>query len=1075
MNNSKMQIRENLAMDGSTRPYSENRGYFITRMTLLTTVAIFSCLLVGTGLLIYHFAGCQDIPMHTSMFDHHYHFMSNLSLLHHDTTPLDASTAPSTTSTSSSTTTASVTEIHHQSSSSSDDQPATVQEGDVRLPRSIEPIAYDIRLIPFIFEDNFTFAGTVDIEVRVREDCDNITLHAVALQIHEAHVRRHEPGASREDDDGDNGGRNARHVHTSGDATGNGREQNEVNNVGDDADDNDAADNGANHRIEIDRQFVVESKQFYVLTFRRKLRAGERYVVRIKFEGVLNDYLQGFYRSSYIVRNETRWLATTQFQPTDARRAFPCFDEPALKARFSLSLARPKNMVSLSNMPKLKSYDATEHGLEDYVWDIYQQSVPMSTYLVAFVVCDFVHLSSGNFAVWTRSDAISSARYALDVGPKILKYLEQFFDIEYPLPKMDMIALPDFSAGAMENWGLITYRETAMLYEENVSANSNKQRVVTVVAHELAHQWFGNLVTPTWWTDLWLNEGFASYMEYLGVDAVEPAWKSMEQFVVNELHNVFSLDALSSSHQISVEVHNPEEINEIFDKISYGKGAAIIRMMDHFLTSEVFRKGLTKYLNEKKYQSADQDDLWTFLTAEARNQNVFDDSTTVKEIMDTWTLQTGFPVVTAKREYESKAIEFTQERFIFLETNKNTSKKSEDGPLWWIPITFTTLGESNFNSTKPSIWMRAEDKLVLLDMDIPNHDWMIVNIQQTGYYRVNYDKRNWGMIADHLLDKRKHTTIAPSNRAQLIDDALNLARGGYLNYSVALNVTRYLVHETEYVPWKAAIGSLNFIDSMLIKTSSYDKFKKYSLHLLKPIYEKVGFEDSKDSPLLTVYKRVDVLTAACHLGYKACVSKCVQKFYEWMHQPNPDINNPVSPNLKNIVYCTAIKYGDQAEWDYAWERFQKTTVPSEKETLLSALGCSRETWILTRFLEYSMTDEFGIRKQDVFRVFLAVSSNVIGQPIAFSYIRNNWKKMKDYLGTSMSNLNMILKYSTKSLNTRYELEELKLFAQTHLKDTGRTIQQAIERAQANIEWMDENADTIVQWLSEVEYDPENDI
>ncbi|XP_062535538.1 aminopeptidase N [Armigeres subalbatus] len=1084
MNNSaKMHIRENFTMDGDAGTYSENRGYFITRMTLLTTVAIFSCLLVGTGLLIYHFGGCQELPVHASICDHRFHFMSNLSRTHleHDTTTAlldhDMSTAPATTPTStsssraSSTTVTASTEVSTHQKGPSEAHPP--QEDDVRLPRSIEPIAYNIRLIPFIVEDNFTFAGTVDIEVRVKEDCDNITLHAVALHIHEAHVRRHEPGANRDDDDG--GGRSTRHLN---DATGSGnndnrQEHSEVDNAYDDT----TGDHDDAGHIQIDRQLVVESKQFYVLMFKRKLLAGERYVVRIKYDGILNDYLQGFYRSSYTARgNETRWLATTQFQPTDARRAFPCFDEPALKARFTISLARPKQMISLSNMPRMKTYSAPEPGLEDYVWDVYEQSVPMSTYLVAFVVCDFIHLSSGNFAVWTRSDAISSARYALDVGPKILKYLEQFFDIKYPLPKMDMIALPDFSAGAMENWGLITYRETAMLYEENVSANSNKQRVVTVVAHELAHQWFGNLVTPSWWTDLWLNEGFASYMEYLGVDAVEPAWKSMEQFVVNELHNVFSLDALSSSHQISVKVHNPEEINEIFDKISYGKGAAIIRMMDHFLTSEVFRKGLTNYLNEKKYQSADQDDLWTFLTAEARVQNVFDDATSVKEIMDTWTLQTGFPVVTVKRDYDSKSIEFTQERFIFKDPSNDThSKKGEEHPLWWIPITFTTLGESDFNSTKPNVWMKAEDKLVLQDMDIPNHDWMVVNIQQTGYFRVNYDHRNWGMIVDHLMDKRKHTEIAPSNRAQLIDDALNLARGGYLNYSTALNITRYLVHETEYVPWKAAIGSLNFIDSMFIKTSHYDVFKKYSLHLLKPIYAKVGFEDPKDSPLLTIYKRVDVLTAACHLGYRDCISKCVQKFYEWMHEPHPDINNPVSPNLKNIVYCTAIKYGDQAEWDFAWERFQKTTIPSEKETLLSALGCSRETWILSRFLEYSMTDAFGIRKQDVFRVFIAVSNNVIGQPIAFSYIRNNWQKMKDYLGTSMSNLNMILKYSTKRLNTQYELDELKEFAQTHVKDTGRTIQQAIERAQANIVWLETNVDAIVQWLSSIVYDPNDDM
>ncbi|XP_055618476.1 aminopeptidase N [Toxorhynchites rutilus septentrionalis] len=1061
MNNNKIQMRENFTMDGTTETYSENRGFFVTWMTLLTTVAIFSCLLVGSGVLIYHLAGCEETPVHASICDHHFHFTPNHSILHHDTTStpaeLETSTTPLTTSTSSNATDSVVTESIESSSNapnSTENHQSTLLEKDVRLPRSIEPIAYTIRLIPFMFEDNFTFAGSVDIIIRVREDCDNITLHAVSLQIHEARIHHR--------------GFDTTQKRTENDTRGNSRGGSDVS-YEENEEDN-SLDNSSN--IEIEQQFVVEGKQFLVLKLKQKLLSGEEYVVRINYEGLLNDYLQGFYRSSYTFKNETRWLATTQFQPTDARRAFPCFDEPALKARFNISIARPRNMISLSNMPKVNTYSATENGLEEYVWDNYQQSVPMSTYLVAFVVCDFDHLATGNFAVWARSDAMTSARYALDVGPKILKYLEQFFDIKYPLPKMDMIALPDFSAGAMENWGLITYRETAMLYEENVSANSNKQRVVTVVAHELAHQWFGNLVTPTWWTDLWLNEGFASYMEYLCVDAVEPAWKSMEQFVVNELHNVFSLDALSSSHQISVEVHNPEEINEIFDKISYGKGAAIIRMMDHFLTAEVFKNGLTRYLNDKKYQNADQDDLWSFLTVEARNKQVFDDSTTVKEIMDTWTLQTGFPVVSVTRDYDNKNIQFDQQRFTFIEPTNDSSVAIAEKPLWWIPITFTTLGDSNFNNTKPSIWMRAEEKLILHDMDAPNHDWLIVNIQQTGYYRVNYDHRNWEMIVNHLLDRRKYSSIAPSNRAQLIDDALNLARGGYLNYSIALNVTRYLIHETEYVPWKAAIASLNFIDLMLIKTSNYDKFKKYSLHLLKPIYEKIGFDDPKDSPLLKVYMRVDLLTAACHMGYKECVSKCVQKFYEWMHEPNPDINNPVSPNLKNVVYCTAIKYGDQAEWEFAWDRFQKTTIPSEKETILSALGCSRETWILTRFLEYSMSDEHGIRKQDVFRVFLAVSNNVIGQPIAFNFIRNNWQKMKKYLGTSMSNLNMILKYSTKRLNTQYELDELKEFAQNNLKDTGRTIEQAIERAQANIAWMDTNAGTIARWLSEVKYEPD---
>ncbi|XP_035779782.1 aminopeptidase N-like [Anopheles albimanus] len=1050
MNNNsshKMQIRESLGMeanDGGTI-VEGGRGYLITRMTLVATAAIVCCLLLGSGLLIYHFSSCEEQQYHTShqhtTLCEHQH--STLDYNNHQQQPhqhpattsatvathqeeFDSGAMASGSVEDASVTTNRVSDMTNSTimpmleealDGSSIDEQHNLPKENLRLPRSLQPLTYDIRLKPWLDEDNFTFYGTVDIVVSVLENCNNVTLHAVALRILDATVEWY--GMENDDD--------VTEIPSS-------------------------SEHGIARRfVDIDHNITIASKQFFVLMLKQELQKGEQYVVRIRYEGILNDYLQGFYRSSYTMNNETKWIATTQFQPTDARRAFPCFDEPALKAKFTISIARKKNnMTSLSNMPRLHSYDATEPELHGYVWDVYQQSVPMSTYLVAFVVCDYVNISNGNFSVWTRADAISSARYALSVGPKLLKFLEGFFHIDYPLPKLDMIALPDFSAGAMENWGLITYRETAMLYEENVSAISNKQHVITVVAHELAHQWFGNLVTPSWWTDLWLNEGFASYMEYLGVDAVEPAWKSMEQFVVNELHNVFSLDALSSSHQISVEVHNPEEIHEIFDKISYGKGATIIRMMDHFLTTDVFKQGLTNYLNHKKYQSATQDDLWEYLTNEARSSGVFDEHTSVKEIMDTWTLQTGFPVVFVRRDYETDSIVLQQTRFSLGNAAQNGTSDGER-LLWWIPITYTTLGESNFQETKPTIWMKAEEMLVISNHDIPSHDWLIVNLQQTGYYRVNYDERNWQLIVDHLQDRTKFKTIAASNRAQLIDDALNLARAGYLDYSVALNVTRYLVHETEYVPWKAAISALSYIDSMLVRTRHYGLFKKYSMDLFENIYNQVGFEDHRDDALLTVYKRISILKTVCHLGSKDCVNHAIRKFYEWMHEPNPDINNPISPNLKSTVYCTAIKYGDEMEWNFAWERFQRATVASEKEILLSALGCSRVPWILTRFLENSMSDEYGIRKQDAFRVFLSVSDNVIGQSLAFDYMRNNWIKMKSYFGSAMSNLNIILKYSTKRFNTESELLELKEFAETHLKDSGRTIQQSVERTEANIE------------------------
>lgn len=623
----------------------------------------------------------------------------------------------------------------------------------------------------------------------------------------------------------------------------------------------------------------------------------------------------------------------------------------------------------------------------------------------------------------------------------------------------DQIGLPDFNAGAMENWGLVTYRENSLLFDPASSSSSNKERVVTVIAHELAHQWFGNLVTVAWWNDLWLNEGFASYVEYLGADHAEPNWNLKDLIVQNELYRVMAVDALASSHPLSTpaeEVNTPAQISEMFDSISYSKGASVLRMLSSFLSEEVFKEGLASYLQTFAYNSTTYLDLWEHLQKAVNNHTSVNLPHSVRTIMDRWILQMGFPVITV----DTKTGNISQKHFL-LDPKSIVTRPSEFNYLWIVHISSLKNGNK-----QNDFWLEGASTIHDQFKTTAN-DWVLLNVNVTGYYQVNYDEDNWRKIQEQL---QKNLSVIPViNRAQVIHDAFDLASAGMVPVILPLNNTLFLSGEREYLPWQAALSSLSYFKLMFDRSEVYSSMQKYLKKQVTPLFSYFETETKnwtqRPDKLMDQYNEVNAISTACSSGLPACEALVSRLFSQWM--ANPD-NNPIHPNLRSTVYCNAIAQGGEEEWNFAWDQFRKATLVNEADKLRAALACSKQVWILNRYLTYTLNPDF-IRKQDATSTISSIASNVIGQNLAWDFVQSNWKKLfNDYGGGSFSFSNLI-QAVTRRFSTEHELQQLEQFKKNNM-DTGfgsatRALEQALEKTKANIKWVKDNKVAVHNWFT----------
>ncbi|KAJ1206147.1 hypothetical protein NDU88_001556 [Pleurodeles waltl] len=880
--------------------------------------------------------------------------------------------------------------------------PATEnQAGDwknFRLPDYIEPMHYNLELHPMMDEESYT--GKVRIWLKLTRPSSHVWLHLRETRLTKV------PELTR-------------------DQVGSGEQA-----------------------VAVSGCFQYTEHEYVVVEAGSQLQPTgeqEHYVLTLEFAGRLNGSLVGFYKTTYVEDGVIKNIAAADHEPTDARKSFPCFDEPNKKSTYNITILHDNSYHAISNMP----VESTVEFQPGWNRTTFQKSVPMSTYLVCFAVHQFIperRMSASGIplTIYAQKKQLHTAEYAANVTKIIFDFYEEYFNMSYSIPKLDKIAIPDFGTGAMENWGLITYRETNLLYDKEESASINKQRVAAVIAHELVHQWFGNIVTMDWWDDLWLNEGFASYFEYKGINAAEPDWEMFDQVLIDDVLPVMKDDALQSSHPIVVNVSTPNEITSVFDGISYSKGASILRMLEDWITPEKFQAGCQAYLVKYHFKNARTDDFWQCLE-EASGEPV-------KEVMDTWTRQMGYPVLNVQ---SSNAV--TQKRFLLDPSADPMEPSSELGYRWHIPIKYTATVSKQEHF---AFYNKSVSTDVILGTYNPSNDGFLkINPDSIGFFRVNYEEQNWDMLSSLLLSNLSQFSVA--DRAGFIDDVFAFASAELLNYTTALNLTKYLVHEDAYLPWHRVTSALSYLTDMLEDDSVlYPKFKEYLRRQVKPIVGILGWND--DGSHLQRLLRASVLSLACKMEDPEALGNATDYFYKWLS------GKSIPVNLRLLVYRYAMKNsGSEESWNYMFQQYQNTSLAQEKDKLMYGLASVNNITLLDRYLNYLYNTSL-IKSQDLFTVLQYISQNKYGKVMAWDWVQLNWDFLVSRYTINDRNLGRLVSRITGTFNSDIQLWQLEhFFAKYPNAGAGATPRkQALETVKNNINWVKRNNEEIRLWLED---------
>ena len=854
------------------------------------------------------------------------------------------------------------------------------------LPSNVVPVRYELTISPDL--NDFTFDGSETVDVDVLEPTSTISLNCIEIAVQSC-IATVADGRSLE-----------------------------------------------SRPAEYD-----ESDETATFQFESALPAGTARL-DIRFTGELNDKLRGFYRSRYVDTNgNERYLATTQFEATDARRAFPCWDAPSLKATFAVTLEVPQDLVAVSNMP-MEDESARGDGTKVVR---FAETPRMSTYLLVFVVGDMAsvegHAADGTLIrVWATSGNEQKGRFALDTAVKLLSYFNEYFDIAYPLEKLDHVAIPDFAAGAMENWGAITYRESALLVDPEHSSAGTRQIVASIVAHEMAHMWFGDLVTMSWWNDLWLNESFASWMGDKSVDHLHPEWEVWTQFLVQDTNRGLSLDGLKNSHPIEQEVNNPAEIGQLFDAISYSKGASILRMLEQFLGEETFRQGLRQYLSDHEYGNAETRDLWNALGSASGQP--------VAEMMDTWVQQTGYPVVDVSTRHTTGEVEVTafQHRFLYEQI---TDPDARDDTHWHIP--FAARGPGPDHSA--SILMKTAEASLRLAHEGDDPAWIKVNPEQTGFYRVNYSADDW----ERLRSPISGLELPAADRLGIQNDAYALSRAGMLPARGFLGLAEAYDNETDASVWADLATNLSGMDTLLAGESFHARFQALGRSIFQNIGRTVGWDSGPNEGHMDALRRSTILEQLGRYEDQPTLAEAARRFERYVADPST-----IDPDIRRVVFTLAAQDGETSAYDTMWELALETPLQEEKVRLLAGLTQFPQADLLARTLSRSLSED--VRNHETIPVVSGVAYNRHGRDLAWEFVKENWDEFDRRYAEGGFGL-MHLVSLAGGFTTQEKMDDVERFFRDHPAPAAeRTVRQSLERISLNIAWLDLNRGDLEEWL-----------